>query len=613
MKVLTVGSFYLGRGRCRFRVWAPLAKRVELHLLSPEDRLVALCKADNGYHEVVAEGVRPGARYLFRLDGGKERPDPASRFQSEGVHGPSGVVDLTFPWQDSAWRGLPLEEYVIYELHTGTFTRQGTFRAIVPHLERLKKLGITAIELMPVAQFPGTRNWGYDGVYPFAVQNSYGGPRELQALVNACHTGGLAVVMDVVYNHLGPEGNYTRDYGHYFTTRYTAPWGEALNFDGPFSDEVRNFFIENAVYWVTEFHVDALRLDAIHAIIDKSPLPFVEELATEVHRVARRLNRRVQVIAETHLNDAWLLRSKTAGGSGLDAQWNDDFHHSLHAILTGEREGYYLDFGKASHLAKALQNGYVYTGEYAPFWKRRRGVPSKDIPSARFVVFSQNHDHIGNRMLGERLCQLVDFESTKLAASATLLSPCVPLLFMGEEYGETAPFLYFVSHFAPDLINAVRKGRKEEFESFAWAGEPPDPQSEGTYLQSKLNPRLRSRGRHGTLNAFYRELLRLRKTIPTLSVLDKKRLKVAVSNTSETILIHRWHGQGRVVMAMNFGKHSVTIEIPADSNGWQKCLDSADRKWAGPGSDCPETLPQGTRIKLKLRPRSVVLYLNQVP
>jgi maltooligosyltrehalose trehalohydrolase len=411
----------------------------------------------------VVQGVKPGTRYFYRLDGNTERPDPASKFQPEGVHGPSQVIDPHFVWEELHWSGIPFSHYVLYELHVGTFTAQGTFDAIVPHLDELKDLGITSIEIMPVAQFPGDRNWGYDGVYPGAVQNSYGGPEGLKRLIDACHQRGLAVTLDVVYNHLGPEGNYLCDFGPYFTDRYHTPWGAAINFDGPDSDAVRRFFIENALSWVTEFRLDALRLDAVHGIFDFSALHFLQELAAAVHEQAERLNRRIYVIAESDLNDVRLVSSPELGGYGLDAQWNDDFHHALHTLLTGERTGYYEDFGRIQDLAKAFAEGFVYSGAYSPARRRRHGNTSKDLAADRFVVCAQNHDQVGNRLKGDRLSALVSFEGLKLAAAVVLLSPFIPLLFMGEEYGETAPFPYFVSHSDPDLIEVVRRGRRAEF------------------------------------------------------------------------------------------------------------------------------------------------------
>jgi len=338
------------------------------------------------------------------------------------------VVDPDFRWDDHLWEGIPLQAYVLYEIHVGTFTPEGTFDAVITHLDELKELGITAIELMPNAQFSGARNWGYDGVFPFAVQSSYGGPWGLKRLVNACHQKEVAVVLDVVYNHLGPEGNYLGDFGPYFTDRYRTPWGHAINFDGPHSDEVRRFFIENALYWITEFHIDALRIDAVHAILDFSAEHFLRELASAVNKRARSLNRRVYIIAESALNDTEVIRSRKLGGHGLDAQWNDDFHHALHTLLTKEEKGYYKDFGRFKHLVKAFSDGFVYSGEYSPYRGRRHGNSSRHIPADRFVVFAQNHDQVGNRMRGERLSSLVSFEGLKLAAGTVILSPYIPLL-----------------------------------------------------------------------------------------------------------------------------------------------------------------------------------------
>jgi maltooligosyltrehalose trehalohydrolase len=456
----------------------------------------------------MVQGIEPGARYVFRLENDRDRPDPASRYQPEGVHGPSEVVDHTaFSWTDKGWSGLALQSMIMYELHTGTFTPEGTFDAIISRLGDLKDLGINAIELMPVAQFPGKRNWGYDGVYPFAVQNSYGGPEGLKRLVNACHARDIAAILDVVYNHLGPEGNYVGEYGPYFTDKYRTPWGNAINFDGSYSDEVRNFFVRNALSWITDYHIDALRIDAIHGIFDYSARHFLRELGEAVHARAGELGRRIYVIPESDLNDVRVISPPELGGYGLDAQWNDDFHHCLHTLLTGEKSGYYKDFGAIDQMERAYRDGFVYSGQYSPFRKRRHGSSSKDRPASQFVVFSQNHDQVGNRMQGERLSSLVSFEALKLAAGCVILSPYLPLLFMGEEYGETAPFLYFVSHSDPGLIEAVRNGRKEEFKAFGWEGEPPDPQDERTFLASELHWEERTKGSHETLLRFYKQLI----------------------------------------------------------------------------------------------------------
>ena len=407
-------------------------------------------RREDGYHEAVVEGFKPGARYVYRLDGVKEFPDPASGFQPDGVHGASAVVDENFGWRDEGWLGMRLEDCVLYELHVGTFTPTGTFAGVIRRLRGLKELGVTAIELMPVAQFPGSRNWGYDGVYPYAVQNSYGGPGGLKRLVNAAHRVGLAVVLDVVYNHVGPEGNRLKEFGPYFMDRAGTPWGEALNFGGRWGREVRRFFIENALHWQREFHIDGLRLDAIHAIRDSSARPFVEELAEACRRLAKVLGRPFHLIGEDGLD---IVRGLPASGrrrSGLDAEWREDFHHCLHVLLTGEQTGYYARYGGVTQFAKVWRAG-----------KARR----------LFVVFSQNHDQVGNRPGGERLAALVPFEAQKVAAATVLLSPFVPLLFMGEEYGERAPFHYFVSHSESAVVRAVREGRRAELAGCGWRGE----------------------------------------------------------------------------------------------------------------------------------------------
>ena len=576
----TVGAIYLENNRCRFRVWAPRADQVEVNLCG--SRLVPLEPGEHGWYEGTVEGVAPGTRYLYRLDrleGGEERPDPASRFQPDGVHGRSMVVDRRFGWSDRGWKGVPLENVILYELHVGTFTPEGTFDAVIPHLDRLVDLGVTAVELMPVAQFPGGRNWGYDGVFPYAVQDSYGGPEGLKRLIDAAHARGLAVVLDVVYNHLGPEGNYLGDFGPYFTARYKTPWGLALNFDGPESDAVRRFFIENALQWVADFHLDGLRLDAVHAIADASERPFLQELGAEVKGLAERLGRPVHIFPESDLNTLLFLRAREHGGCGFDAQWTDDFHHSLHTLLTGERTGYYKDFGSLNQMAKAMAGGFVYTGQRSPYRRRRHGVPADEMEGSRHVVCGQNHDQTGNRMLGERLAALVDFESLKLAAGAVILSPFLPLLFMGEEHGETAPFLYFVSHSEPDLIQAVREGRAEEFAAFGWNEEPPDPQAQETFERSRLNHGLREEGRHAILHSFYKELIRLRKSVPALARLSKSAVEVALFEEKRALRVQRGKD---VVIVLSFAYKARTVPLP--EGDWTMVLDSADERWGGPGS-----------------------------
>src|SRR4051794_1349493 len=549
-----LGANLIAPGRCEFRVWAPEIETIELHIVAPDDRRIALTKNARGYHEATID-ADAGTRYFF-IVGGNDRPDPASRLQPEGVHGPSEVVGRDFKWHDHGWTGIPLEDYVVYELHVGTFTREGTFDAVIDHLDALKELGITAVELLPVAQFPGGRNWGYDGVYIGAAQNSYGGPAGLKRLADACHARGLAILLDVVYNHLGPEGNYLSEFGPYFTDRYKTPWGLALNFDGPHSDEVRWYFIHNALQWVDEFHIDGLRVDAVHAIIDHTAEPFLQDLTTTVRERAAELGRRIWTIAESDLNDPRVITSKEQLGLGFDSQWNDDCHHALHTLLTGEEAGYYTGFGRVSNLARVMKDGYYWTGQHNAYRGRRYGAKPRTSNGAQFVVCAQNHDQVGNRMLGERLSQLVSYEQLRLAAAVIVLSPFLPMLFMGEEYGETAPFQYFTSHSDADLIEAVRKGRREEFEEFKWSGEAPDPHDEETFRRSRLNWSLKSRDQHAALWELYRDLLRLRRETPALRTLDMDAVETIADDDQRTLIVKR----GEITIVMNFSDQERTVD-----------------------------------------------------
>jgi len=487
---LPQGAFFQQNGSVVWRVWAPRSENVVLVAWPDGRRTETPMTADEyGYYQCEKTGVGPGLRYAYRLDGGGEYPDPATRWQPEGVNRPSAVwFPSNYVWRDADWRGVPRDELAIYELHVGTFTPEGTLAAVIPRLGDLAELGFTAIELMPVAQFSGERNWGYDGVHPFAVQNSYGGPGALQELIDAAHRTGLAVLIDVVYNHFGPEGNYLGLFGPYETDRYRTPWGKAVNFDGPDSDPVRRFIIDNAAAWIRDFHADGLRLDAVHAIYDFSARHILAELQDEVQAEAERSGRTVHVIAESDLNDARLVLPADRGGHGLDGAWSDDFHHCVHALLTGERDGYYRDFGRPEHLAKAYNDAYVYDGRYSPFRRRRHGNQTGVIDRSRFVVAVQNHDQVGNRAFGERLTALLPPEAQRLACGLLLVSPFTPLIWMGEEYGETRPFPFFSSFADPQLIEAVRRGRREEFAAleFDWAKDIPDPHSIETFSAAKL-------------------------------------------------------------------------------------------------------------------------------
>lgn len=552
------GVTALSENRYRFVAWGPRLPSLSLILYEKDRRVIPMTRDRCGFYSAEVDAIA-GMQYRYRLPDGRELPDPASRFQPDGVHGASAVVNTgTLQWTDAGFEGPSLSEMIIYELHVGTFTSEGTFAAAITHLAMLGDLGITAVEVMPIAQFPGTRNWGYDGTYPFAAQNSYGGPIGFQQFVDAAHSRGISVILDVVYNHLGPEGNYLGAFGPFFTGRYHTPWGEAINFDEAYSAPVRELFIQNALYWLEEFHVNALRLDAVHGIFDFSAHHFLAELQERVRDLSRRTGRNYYVIAESDLNDARLLHAPASGGYGLDAQWSDDFHHSIHTLLTGEKSGYYADFGSIDDLDAVLREGWRYSGQYSHYRHRKHGNSPRGIAPERFIVFTQNHDQVGNRAQGDRLSQLVDSEGLALAAGITLLSPFVPLIFMGEEYGETHPFQYFTSHSDAPLIEAVRKGRREEFASFGWQGDVPDPQDELTFKRSTLDFTVCDREPHRTLRNLYKSLIAIRKRF----AIGGKRPDICCDRATKTLTLH-YHGHGAsVVTCFHFGDNPTTIDLP---------------------------------------------------
>lgn len=500
----------------RFRLWAPACASVTLVLgESGASREVPMQAMADGWHGAHVEGTRPGTPYLYRVDDAAPVPDPASRMQADDVNGPSVVVDpRAFEWTDDGWRGRPWHEAVVYEMHVGTLTPEGTFRAAEARLDHLAALGVTALEVMPVADFAGRRNWGYDAVLPFAPDRAYGTPEDLKHFVCACHARGLMVLLDVVYNHFGPEGNYLHRYApQFFNPAHRTPWGAAINYDGERSRTVRDFFLNNALYWVEEFHLDGLRLDAVHAIADSSATHIVTEMARAIAAGPGR-ERHVHLVLENDRNEARFLR----GAARATAQWNDDWHHAAHVLATDEADGYYGDYAArpVMHLGRALAEGYAWQGEPSPHHHgEARGEPSADLPPLAFLPFLQNHDQIGNRALGERLCALADPAALRLATAALLLAPSIPLLFMGEEFAASAPFLYFCD-FHGELADAVREGRRREFGAFERFRDPaaraaiPDPGAEETFLRSKLDWSEAARGEHAKWLAFYRALLRLR-------------------------------------------------------------------------------------------------------
>jgi maltooligosyltrehalose trehalohydrolase len=562
-----------------FRVWARRARQVDL-VLRGDERHPMHGPDDRGWFELEVPAARPGDDYAYSLDGGPPRPDPRSNWQPEGIHGPSRLVDHgAFAWTDGDWRGgVPLAQAVVYELHVDTFSDEETYDGVIPHLDHLVELGVTAVELLPVVEYPGRWGWGYDGVDLYAPNSADGGPEGLKRLVDACHARGLSVIFDVVYNHLGPSGNYLGEFGPYFTERYGTPWGEAVNLDGADSDPVREFVIGNALMWLGDYHADGLRLDAVHAIVDTSATHILEELTARVDALEAELGVPKFLVAESDLNDPRLLRAPDVGGYGIDAQWSDDFHHALHAVLTGERAGYYADFGSLGQLAKALRQAFAYDGAYSPHRRRRHGRPPTGLANSRFLGYLQNHDQIGNRANGERTSMLLSAGLLKVAAALVLLGPAVPMLFQGEEWGATTPFLYFTDHDDPELGRAVTEGRRREFAAFGWdPADVPDPQDADTFRRSKLDWSEPARPGHADVLDWHRRLIALRRSTPGLT---DGSLAIGDEGVGAAVRVDydedaRWLvcSGGGVTVACNVGGGEVTVPVPPGT----AALSSSDR------------------------------------
>ena len=532
-----------------FRVWAPHPEGVEVVL---GKRRMRMRPAGDGWWTCRGDQAGPGSDYAFSLDGGPPWPDPRSAFQPRGVHGPSRVVDhASFAWHDSGWRGVPLPGSVLYECHVGTFSAEGTFDGATRHLRHLADLGVDAVELLPVAEFPGRRGWGYDGVDLFAPHHAYGGPEGLKRFVDAAHAHGIGVVMDVVYNHLGPDGNYLQKFGPYFSDRYQTQWGsDTVNFDGPDSDEVRRFVIDNALMWLRDYHCDGLRLDAVHALADQSATHILEALTVEVNALAAHLHRPLFLVAESNLNDPRLVRSRDAGGYGIDAAWADEWHYAVHAALSGEGTGDYEDFGPLPTLAKALRQAWVYDGSYSPNRRRVHGRPPTGLSGSQFVVFTQNHDRVGNRALGERSGALMSDGRLRIASALLLTSPFVPMLFQGEEWGATTPFQYFTDHQDPDLGRAVSEGRRREFAAPGLdPGDVPDPQDPAVFERSRLDWTQPRKDRHADLLEWHRRLIALRRQIPELTDPRLDRVQTECDEEAGWLIVRR----GPVTVAANLG------------------------------------------------------------
>ena len=592
------------------RVWAPYARKLSMEVDGKAS--FPLQKKEPGFWEANCPGLQAGDRYMFSINNKGRFPDPASLSQPDGVHGSSECIDLQEirKISDTQWEGIPMQELIIYELHTGTFTPEGTFEAAAQKLDYLADLGVNAVEIMPVAAFPGSRNWGYDGVYPFAVQQSYGGPKAFAQLVRACHQKGIAVILDVVYNHLGPEGNYFGAYGPYFTGKYNTPWGKAINFDDAWCDGVRNYFLENAMMWLRDFHVDGLRLDAVHAIKDMSPRHFLRELSEHLAALNEQTGGRHFLIGECDLNDTRYITPAALDGFGLDAQWCDEWHHALHALLTGERQGYYADFGGVEHLCKAFNHAWVYDGSYSSHRKKFYGTPTTGQPGERFVVFTQNHDQVGNRMNGDRLSTLLDHESLKLAAGAMFVSSFIPMLFMGEEYAENSPFLFFISHGDPHLLNQTRKGRKREFRDFIKNADPRDPACEETFATSKLKWNGHEDPRKQQMLAFYKKLIALRKNEPLLQPGDRSATRAKEVAAGKGILLYREGEAQSLVAVMNFADEAIVVSAEGLRTGKATLLlDSANHQWGGAGNSGASPLKsRGGKSVVRAERKSIVIF-----
>lgn len=597
----TIGLNFIAADKANLIVWSPLAHKVFVEIKGHKHELK---EESMGFWELQKIEIQPGQSYDIIVDG-RSYPDPASLWQPDGLNGSSRAFDLhNYTWNDAAWNGIALEDMILYELHIGTFTPEGTLEAASHKIEYLKDLGVNAIEIMPVAQFPGPRNWGYDGVFPFTVQHSYGGPEALQKFVDHCHQNGLAVVMDVVYNHLGPEGNILPAFGPVFTDKYKTPWGQAVNFDDAWSDGIRMYYIENALMWLRDFHIDGLRLDAVHAIKDFGAKHILQEIQEHVAALNIRTNKKHVLIIESDLNDVKYITAPEKGGYGMDATWSDEFHHALHALLTKERRGYYEDFGDVNALEKAYNYAFVNNGNWSEHRKKRFGNKTNDVPGHKFVVFSQNHDQVGNRMLGDRLSTLVDFEALKLVAGAVLFSPFIPLLFMGEEYAETTPFLYFTSHTGHELIRQVRMGRAKEFEAFMNAKDMPDPQEVSSFLQSKLNWDNRSELQMKML-AFYKELIRLRKTHPIWRSTDRSTFNARVLEQRNVLMLTRKNRDQLLFAILNFEETPYLLPIGDNTTNLRIILNSGDTQWGG-----PVTGIDSQNLMMSVAPRSICVFEN---
>jgi maltooligosyltrehalose trehalohydrolase len=580
------------KARIEFRVFAYQKEKVSLLLQTKHgEKIIPMEQEEAHIYSTVVEGLGLDLLYKFRIENEGDYPDPYSNYQPQGVHGFSQIIDhASYSWNDKEWKGIDLDKLIIYELHTGTFSPEGTFRGVVNKLDYLLELGINAIELMPVTQTPGRWNWGYDGANLFSVNKNYGTPDDLKYLVDTCHQKGIGVILDVVYNHLGPEGNYLPVYGPYFTEKHKTAWGAAVNYDDNFSEYTRAMVLENIRFWLEEYHIDCLRLDAIHTIMDESSRHILQEMSSTAKEVSQKTGRKIFLIAETDENDVKVINPPEKGGYGIDAQWMDDFHHIIHSFLTGEKGGYYQDYGRLEGLEKAFKN-YLYTGEFSQFWQKNRGTDASQNPGYQFVVSLQNHDQVGNRARGGRISALVDFHFLKAAAGLIFLSPYIPLLFMGEEYAEKNPFLFFTDYEDSELQSAVSEGRRKEFKDFNW-DEIPDPQDEQSFFNSKLTPRENWTKENQWIFNFYRDLINLRKKHPALMHLEKENTEARVNSEQKIVEVKRWNNDKKLRALINMGEEEIPLEVTSG----RQIFNSEWKQYGGKIEGDSSTLYKGNMI-----------------
>ncbi len=589
---MKIGSWIDEHKKTHFKVWAPYHKTLSL-LMSDDPSPLPMQNLNDGYHEIILPRDCKGLEYWYQTAQGRKLSDPASHYQKQGVHGPSCVVDHSFDWQDQLWQTPPLQDLIIYELHTGSFDSKADFTGISQHLDHLVSTGINAIEIMPVNQFPGKRNWGYDGVYPFAVQDSYGGPDALKTLVDQCHRKGLAVILDVVYNHLGPEGNYFPVFGPYFTEKYHTPWGPAINYDDKDAAGVRNYVLENILYWFRDYHIDGLRLDAIHAIYDHSEYHILAQVRDSMDEYNRENQGQHFLIAESELNDPRLIVERTSGGHGMDAQWLDDWHHIVHTLITGENGSYYQYYGQPDQMADCLNGNYILERKESPALDKALSVKIQDLAGDRFVICTQNHDQIGNRPFGRRLEHIAGYDAAKLAALLLFSSPFIPLIYMGEEWACSSPFLYFVDHSDKGLIQAVREGRAREFAGLMGDNTPPDPQSAATWKLSLLDWDELKGEKHKIIHELYRFLISWRYSYPQSEWMSPGGRSASMEG--RTLHFKNKVNSSILYTIANLSPHPVEISWK-EKEGYQLILDTSHKKWLGQGSSAPQKPRSGDMI-----------------